>query len=69
MASAEQLAADLTSHDVAVRRQAATQLATEPQAAAAMALALATVDEDEAVREAASSALEDLGPPAISTAP
>jgi HEAT repeat protein len=66
-----QATADLKSSDAAVRAAAAEQLAhlEDGAQAAGPALAVATADADESVREWATGALESLGPPAAGDAP
>jgi HEAT repeat protein len=61
-----QATANLKSSDAAVRAAAAEQLAhlEDGAQAAAPALAVATADGDESVRQWATGALESLGPPA-----
>ena len=54
---------DLSSHQLAVRRRAAEQLATHPDVAAAVPLVRACGEADESVREWAVAALEQLGIP------
>lgn len=65
--SIAELIAALTSSQVEARRQAADELARrgEDAAAAAVALARAAGDVDEATRESAVGALEELGSPPL----
>ncbi len=58
----------LNSPELAQRRQAAEQLALDPDAAAAVPLVRACADSDEQVREWAVAALEQVGAPAIADA-
>lgn len=55
----------LNAPEVTVRRGAAERLALAPQVAAAVALARASGDADEQVREWAVAALEELGAPDV----
>jgi HEAT repeat protein len=66
-----QATADLKSNDAKVRAAAAEQLAQLEDAAqpSAVALVMANADEDEAVRQWATAALESLGPPAAGDIP
>ncbi|HEY2825959.1 MAG TPA: HEAT repeat domain-containing protein [Pirellulales bacterium] len=65
-----QATADLKSSDPALRAKAAEELAHLEDAAqpTAVALVVATADEDESVRQWATAALESLGPPSVQDA-